>query len=207
MNTIIYLIRHGEIDNPTNSIYGRALDLKLSKRGEEQITRLAKQLKKRGATPVAIYTSPMSRTVSTAKLLQEVFVGMPIIKDEHFYEVSHPGLEKFSLKWHDSIGGDVYTYKGKEIEGIPIEMPYTQAKRMIEGIKNLQKKYPGKTIFIISHGDPIFFTYYQLLHSKDQLEKRSEFVSIKREHYPEKGSAIRLELDENTNVIEHEQIV
>jgi len=49
--TTIRLIRHGDVYNPKQIIYGRAVDVPLTEKGKQQLTFLGKILKKYKISP------------------------------------------------------------------------------------------------------------------------------------------------------------
>jgi broad specificity phosphatase PhoE len=62
--TVVHLLRHGEVHNPENLLYGRLPGYRLSDRGREQAEQVAKALA--GADLAAIVASPMQRAQETA---------------------------------------------------------------------------------------------------------------------------------------------
>lgn len=201
-NTTIYLIRHGEIDNPQNIIYGRVVDLSLNETGYKQMERLGNWFKNKGVKPNIIYTSPLRRTIQSAEGLSEIFSNIPIKKDEDLQEVSVPGLEKYTIDWLASIGGDVYAYQGKEMKDVSIEQPAVQAERIVRTIRRVIHRHFGKTIVLISHGDPLIFGLWKLLYPHKPFP---QYHSLKRKGlYLQKGEAWRLVFDEHENLIKHQ---
>jgi phosphohistidine phosphatase len=66
MNKLVYLIRHGEADWPN---WDRPDDERpLSKKGEAEAKRVAKFLRRVGAEPLLIFTSPLPRAKQTASI-------------------------------------------------------------------------------------------------------------------------------------------
>lgn len=54
MRTEVYLIRHGEVENPKKIIYGRTVDVSLNEAGFKQLEDLGKSLKSEGVVPMVI---------------------------------------------------------------------------------------------------------------------------------------------------------
>ncbi|MCL4419149.1 histidine phosphatase family protein, partial [Patescibacteria group bacterium] len=93
MNTTIFLIRHGQIDNPKNVIYGGNLELKLTEEGGKQIEEIARKIKKMGFNITKIYSSPMKRTISSSKIIEKVFgLKTGIILEKDLKDVNIPAL-------------------------------------------------------------------------------------------------------------------
>lgn len=86
--TILYLVRHGEVD-ARETFYGH-LDLPLSEGGKEQIQRTAQAL--RTARPAAIYSSDLQRALASAEVIAKDH-GLEPIPDPAFREMSLGVLE------------------------------------------------------------------------------------------------------------------
>lgn len=72
MKTEVFLIRHGEVDNPKNIAYGSLVDVPLTLKGMEQIRALGNEFKKEGIVPDAIYSSFHTRGIHSAEILKEM---------------------------------------------------------------------------------------------------------------------------------------
>lgn len=198
--TTIYLIRHGEVNNPKGIIYGRSVDVSLSEAGVDQVKDCAQRLREKGVEPSAIYTSPMRRAVQTARELARVFDQVTIVEEEDLQETGSQGLESKTLDWVETIGGDLYSYLGDDYS---IEGPEVIVQRMLRAISKFIRKHEGKTIFVVSHGDPIAFTMWRLLNPRGELPS---IVALSRNTYLQKSEAWRVILDQKGRVIEHERI-
>ena len=84
--TIVNLVRHGEVDNPTGVLYGRLPGFRLSAAGEQMAVRAAEALAGRDVR--VIVSSPLERAVQTAEAIAERF-GLPIRTDERLIESSN----------------------------------------------------------------------------------------------------------------------
>ncbi len=62
--TIVHLMRHGEVHNPTGILYGRLPGFRLSEQGEKQALRVAEHLAERDI--VHVVASPLERAQQTA---------------------------------------------------------------------------------------------------------------------------------------------
>ncbi|HLC94615.1 MAG TPA: phosphoglycerate mutase family protein [Patescibacteria group bacterium] len=72
MNTVLYLIRHGEVEYQHDEegrklIYGP--DAHLSAEGKEQMRSLGRHLRRTGVRLDVLYTSPYERTKESASLI------------------------------------------------------------------------------------------------------------------------------------------
>lgn len=67
MKKLVYLVRHGEADWPE---WDKPDDERpLTKKGKAEVKRVAKFLRRVGAEPLLIFTSPLPRAEQTAKIL------------------------------------------------------------------------------------------------------------------------------------------
>ena len=81
--TVVNLVRHGEVNNPTGVLYGRLPGFKLSSAGEEMALKAAAALAGRDVR--AVVSSPLERAVQTAKPIAEQF-GLELRTDERLLE-------------------------------------------------------------------------------------------------------------------------
>lgn len=85
MTTRIYLVRHGATVLSAEDAFAGETDVALSEDGREQVRRLAVRLA--GEPIAAFYSSPMSRTMETARILAE---------PHHLYVLPRDGLREIS---------------------------------------------------------------------------------------------------------------
>lgn len=142
----LYILRHGEVHNPQDILYGRLPNFRLSTTGREQAQAAGRFLSDK--TIHAIYTSPMQRAQETAALIaQEHQSSFDIQIDECINECLTPfeGQAHADLQ---KINFDVYT--GNQA---PYEMPRDLRKRLLAFITNMRKKHANQTIIAVTHGD------------------------------------------------------
>lgn len=84
--TIVHLVRHGEVDNPTGVLYGRLAGFHLSARGQAMADRLATVLGPRDLA--AVVASPLERAVETAAPIA-ASCGLSVDVDERVIEASN----------------------------------------------------------------------------------------------------------------------
>ncbi len=82
----LHLVRHGEVFNPTNVVYGRLPGFRLSDRGREMAAAAAAALEGRPVT--RIVASPLLRTQQSAAPIGELF-GLDIESDERVIEAEN----------------------------------------------------------------------------------------------------------------------
>lgn len=178
--TRVVFIRHGEVDNPKNLIYGRTIDVLLSEKGFDQIRKISQTLKDQGFLPSVIYTSPLTRTLQSTKTIKEIFPEAEVHKKEKLLDTDEPVLAD---KTHDLItkeGVDEYSFPG-------VESPISIVQRMRDVYLEAVQENIGKTIFFVGHGDPTAFFIWSLFHKGEELPP---IRSLQQEgFYPKKGEA------------------
>lgn len=152
----IYLVRHGEVVNKKNIIYGY-LPLKLSPTGEREAKRAAIFLKDKKIG--AILSSPIKRAWQTAKIISRI-ISKGKIKVQTERDLRETGWGQFlkGLTWEQArkkYPRETLFYsrlpskvkKGESLQNI--------AARMKKAVQNGIKRYPGQSFVIVSHRDPI----------------------------------------------------
>lgn len=81
--TVVHLLRHGEVENPTKILYGRLPGFRLSSLGEQMAKAAAQSLAPHDITLVV--ASPLERAHQTAEPIAAQF-GLPIRVDERLIE-------------------------------------------------------------------------------------------------------------------------
>lgn len=145
MQTILYLIRHGETDwNRQRRIQGHS-DIPLNESGTEQARLLAKRYKH--ATLAAIYASDLQRARDTAAPLAEA-LGLPVqaltdLRERCYGTWEGLTYEEIRARFADPDPDD--TIYGIET----LEALKERASRCLEG---LALKHPEQVIAVVSHG-------------------------------------------------------
>ena len=81
--TIVHLLRHGEVDNPSGLIYGRLPGYHLSANGRLMAAAAADYFAERPV--VALFSSPLERAQETALPVAER-LGLPVVTDDRLIE-------------------------------------------------------------------------------------------------------------------------
>jgi broad specificity phosphatase PhoE len=84
--TVVHLLRHGEVFNPTGVLYGRLPGFRLSELGEQMAVRAAEALADRDVTVVV--SSPLERAQQTAAPVAAKH-GIPVTIDDRIVEASN----------------------------------------------------------------------------------------------------------------------
>jgi broad specificity phosphatase PhoE len=170
MQTIIYLIRHGEVNNPQEIIYGRLSNYGLSEKGKLEAQKTAEFLEDKHIDE--IYSSPLERATQTAEIIRTKLKLRTIHITDEITEVktSYQGKKFNDL---DKLQSEVYL---KPLD--PSDETIEQlAHRMEIFIKELLSKHQGKHLLVVSHGDTIMALKAVIKNTP------LEFLPFKTDHY------------------------
>lgn len=152
--TVVHLLRHGEVENPTGVLYGRLAGFHLSEAGVLMAKRAAEALA--GLDIVAIVSSPLERAVETATPASEQF-QLPIRTDERLLEATNHfegrtfGVGDGALKHPSNWRHVINPFRPSWGE------PYQHiAKRMLAAIASARDEARGHEALCVSHQLPIW---------------------------------------------------
>lgn len=144
----LYLIRHGEVHNPNQVLYGRLPGFGLSALGKKQAQQTGEELKNRNIT--ALYTSPLLRARQTA-----IIIGAMLnLKSRTSTLLTESGVlpQGKPLSYFKKIEPDLYAdrYVSRGQESID-----HMRKRLLRFVAFIQKKHANQIVAAVFHGDPI----------------------------------------------------
>lgn len=145
--TTILAIRHAEVHNPKDIVYGRLPRFGLSPRGQQQAEATARFL---DARPIsAIYTSPLLRARQTARILTKYHprVGPRTARALMEVKTSYQGSPNSILK----PGFSFY----EPLKDPSDETTQQVFDRMLRFLRLLARRHAGGSAVIVSHADPI----------------------------------------------------
>jgi len=185
LNNKYYILRHGEALSNVKDIvssWPEKFNNHLTKKGREMIKESAQQLKntcaEQGRSINLIFTSPLLRTKQTAEIVGEALKIKPKI-DKRLREV---GFGKLSNGPIDTL----WNFFKNEEERIKKRPPKGETyveilDRLVNFLKDTDKKYKNKNILIISHEGPLVLLEGKVmgLSLKETIKK---FPSEKRIH-------------------------
>ena len=178
-STVVLAVRHTDVLNPKNILYGRLPRFGLSDLGIRQAERTADYL---AGEPIAcIYTSPQLRARQTARVIASRHPDVPIKVTRSLAEVltSAQGIP-FS-----ELGALVNVFEPPRAEGDET-IPRILA-RMQRALRRAAREYPEQTTVLVSHADPIMFL-------REGLKgKELKLANMRGPDFPEKGSVTRFE--------------
>jgi len=161
--TVVHLLRHGEVHNPTGVLYGRLPGFRLSDLGLQMAERAAEALADRDVTVVT--SSPLERAQQTAAPVaarHDVRVGIDdrLIEADNIFEGQRVGVGDGVLRqpraWRHLW--NPFTPSWGE--------PYVElAERMTDAIGSARDEARGRETVIVSHQLPIWIAR---LHAEDR---------------------------------------
>lgn len=149
-----YLVRHGEAENNVGFIMNSLPEIKkypLTERGREQARRTAQFLATVGAD--AILSSPIQRAQQTADIIAQA-TGLSVEFDERLHET---GMGIFNGKTQQAFL-EKYTDPKTRISPDPadgVEGYIDMRGRLKHFLDDMQVRYAGKKVIVVSHGDPL----------------------------------------------------
>jgi broad specificity phosphatase PhoE len=178
--TTIILVRHADVHNPNDIVYGRLPRFRLSAVGEAEARRTAAAL--RDTPLVALYSSPQLRARQTARIIAAQHPHLEVHVTRLLAEVltgweGRPNAEMAArgFNFYDPL----HRPADESLEDI--------ARRLVRWIALMLRRHPGAVVAGVSHGDPLMIA--RLLFSGQALT----LANLRRqEEYPTKGSITRL---------------
>jgi broad specificity phosphatase PhoE len=149
----IYLVRHGETEwNKVRRFQGRS-NLPLNQEGRKQVRALALALK--NIPLMAIYTSPLIRTLETARLIKAFHPSTPIFEDNDLIEMDLGEFDGMKVKdWAEQYPDFRKAWNENPASvrmpgGESLKEVQDRAKKTLERIAGIYP--PDTTILISSH--------------------------------------------------------
>jgi broad specificity phosphatase PhoE len=157
---VIYIVRHGEVHNPTKILYGRLPDFRLSDVGRDQARSAGNALW--GKPIAAIYASPLQRAQETAEIIVQTRAQvLPVQADDRLLEVHTP----YDGTTHEELEKTFFDlYTGTKP---PFEQPGDIRRRMLAFIADMRVKHANQHIAAVTHGDVVVAMF---LYAKKQAE-------------------------------------
>lgn len=174
----------------------------ISQSGKDQIREFARRLKEKGIKFDSIETSPLTRAVESARILTDILEIPSLVKNSAFTDSHVPGWLGIPLSEQQKLmdqGEDIYM-NPRSADQEPYEHI---AQRMVEGFNDLVRRNDGKTVAIVSHGDPIRLLMYRLEHPEGEIPNMS---ILSKEGYLKRGEGYRVIVDQEGRVHETELI-
>jgi broad specificity phosphatase PhoE len=152
--TVIHMLRHGEVSNPTKVLYGRLPGFNLSDLGTQMAKAAAQALA--GHDVTYLVTSPLDRARQTAEPLAAEF-DLPLAEDERLIESwnAFEG-ERFSIG-DGALRAPRNWWRLRDPFTPSWGEPYKQiAMRMLAALRDARAKAEGHEAICVSHQLPIW---------------------------------------------------
>jgi len=155
-----FLLRHGESELQVKfknriQIWEKSTkEYPLTKKGKEQIKKLIKRLRKEKID--LIFSSDFLRTKQTAQIIAKA-LSIKIIFDKRLRDINYGDFcgrlkKEYFREFPDTL--EKFKKSSKKPKGG--ENWFDVKKRMLNFIEDVERKYQGRNILIVSHGDPLW---------------------------------------------------
>lgn len=196
--TIIYLIRHGDVVNPDDIVYGRKFNVPLSDLGRKQIHRIAERIHEREERPIILFSSPLRRTRESSQIISDFFQSLPIEIDDRLIETGAPRVEGKPMAWFTAHPDP---YNDPECN---LECPQDIIARMEAVFQNTKERYRGCVSCLVSHGDPLQFLMWSLTHTGENIPS---IVEIGKLFFLKRSEGWRLVVNGEGKPIKYDRLV
>ncbi|CAN5883789.1 histidine phosphatase family protein [soil metagenome] len=151
MTTRLFLIRHGATVLTAEDRFAGSINVELSDEGREQARRLGLRLSDDDIS--AVYASPLSRTMETARFIAEP-LGLEVNPRDGLREISHGHWETMTraevdIAYPDEAAAweeDPYTFAPKDGEsGLAV------TARALPVLMDIVRDHPGQNVVVVSH--------------------------------------------------------
>jgi broad specificity phosphatase PhoE len=184
VKTVVHVLRHGEVYNPTKILYGRLPGYHLSELGVQMAKAAADSLA--GHDITRLVSSPLERALETGQPFVERF-GVPVVVDERLIE-SGNAFEGKRVSVGDGALRDPRNWWLLRDPFLPSwGEPYQLiAKRMLAAVHDARDAAAGHEALCVSHQLPIwtlrrFVEHKRLWH--DPRKRRCALASLTSFHF------------------------
>ncbi|GAC1319682.1 MAG: histidine phosphatase family protein [Chloroflexota bacterium] len=179
--TQIVVVRHAEVHNPRDILYGRLPRFRLSRTGVQQAHVTGRFL---ACRPVAaIYSSPLLRARQTAQIFSgyhpqaERHISKDLLEVKTAYQGSPNSIIKPGFSFFEPL---------KHPCDESMEDVWTRMRRFLQSVTT---RHPGATVVAVSHADPITIMRLGLL--KQSMTAESLHAAV----YPARASINQITID------------
>ena len=181
--TRVFMIRHGATVLSAEDRFAGATDVALSDEGREQTRRLAERLS--GEKIVAIYASPLGRTVETAGILAAPH-KLEVQTRDGLREISHGRWEQLTRREvEERFPEEAAEWEKDPYTFAPVggESGLAVTARALPTLIDLVRKHRGENIMVVSHKATIRLLLSSLLgfdprRYRDNLDQKPAALNI-----------------------------
>jgi broad specificity phosphatase PhoE len=152
--TVVHLLRHGEVHNPTKVLYGRLPGFRLSADGEAMAEKAAAWFAGRDVTQLV--SSPLERAQQTAAPLADA-LGLPVALDDRLIEAGNAFEGMVVAGGAGVFGAPRNWWKLRNPLQPSWGEPYVEiAARMLAAVEAARDAARGHEAVLVSHQLPIW---------------------------------------------------
>ncbi|MGC5615242.1 histidine phosphatase family protein [Georgenia sp. Z1491] len=157
-HTVVHLLRHGEVHNPSGVLYGRLPGYHLSERGRAMARAVAAHLSETGHDVRRVVASPLERAQETGRPVAEAF-GVEVETDERLIEGGN-ALEGTAIR-ADPLALAHPRHWPLYVD--PFRPSWGEAYRAIadrttDAVRSVLARSEGGEVVLVSHQLPIWIT-------------------------------------------------
>lgn len=155
MKKILYLVRHGLIQSNVEGIYAGRNDERLTATGTQQAHQLGKDIQDWGIS--AIYSSPVARTLETARILNQYLKANLIIEPDLIEMDLGPwqGLSKQQVAHKFTAQYDTWYRRPAQFSLNGMETLQEVQQRVVRCIRHFWQAEPAQIAVAVSHAATI----------------------------------------------------
>lgn len=177
--TIVHLVRHGEVHNPTRILYGRLPDFHLTSRGRSQAARTARSFE--GHDVAALFASPLTRAQETSEPFAEV-TGLDVTTDEDVIESGNRFEGLRTKGWRSQLWNPI-RWRYMTDPSVPSwGEPYDDIlARMMNAVERARVSAEGHEAILVSHQLPIVIVQRSVRGQKlphSPLDRECDLASV-----------------------------
>jgi broad specificity phosphatase PhoE len=181
--TRVFMVRHGATVLSAEDRFAGATDVALSEEGRAQTRRLAERL--RDEKIVAVFASPLGRTVETAQILAAPH-ELEVQTRAGLREISHGRWEQMTRREVDEkFPEEAAQWEKDPYTFAPLggESGLAVTARALPVLIELVRKHPGKSLLVVSHKATIRLLLSSLLgfdprRYRDNLDQKPAALNI-----------------------------
>ncbi|HYJ71960.1 MAG TPA: histidine phosphatase family protein [Actinomycetota bacterium] len=152
--TVVHLVRHGQVENPRRVLYGRLPGYHLSARGQAQAELLAGHFA--GARLAAVLASPLERAQQTAAPIAaahglEVRTDLRLIENSTIFEGAAGNLAWYILR-HPKLWWKLRDLRAPSWGERNVDM----VERVHAVVDAAREEFAGRQVVLVSHQGPIW---------------------------------------------------
>ena len=181
--TRVFMVRHGATVLSAEDRFAGATDVALSDEGREQTRRLAQRLN--GEKIVAVFASPLGRTVETAQILAKPH-KLEVQTRDGLREISHGRWEQLTRREvEERFPEEAAEWEKDPYTFAPVggESGLAVTARALPVLLQLVREHPGQNILVVSHKATIRLLLSSLLgfdprRYRDNLDQKPAALNI-----------------------------